>query len=126
MTKFATPGADAFLGGTALPTTLYIQFHTGDPGTNGTANVCTETDRMVVNAWSAVGAAGAGYRGKTNTEVEEILNAAANETATHISVWGASSAGTCWFIGDITDLIIVTGNTIQADIGAILLRVVIW
>lgn len=126
MADFATPGADAFLNGTALPATLYVQGHTGDPGTNGTANVAAETDRIVVAAWTAAGAGATGYRAKSNTAVCDILNAAANETWTHVTYWSAASGGTCWFIDDIANLTVAVADTIRLDIGASIISVPIW
>ncbi len=126
MADFATPGADAFLAGTALPSTLYVQAHTGDPGTNGTANVATETDRIVVNAWTAPAAAGAGYRGISNSQLEELLNAAATESVTHISLWSAASGGTCWFVANVADVSVTAGDTIAIDVGALTIKVPVW
>lgn len=126
MTKFATPGADAFLSGTPLPSTLYVQFHTGDPGTNGTSNIATETDRMQVDSWTAPASGGAGYRAIQNNTDEQILGVAGAETYTHITLWSASSGGTCWFICNSTDIIVDVGNTVQATAGSIIIRIVIW
>lgn len=121
MSDFATPGANAFLNGTALPATLYVQGHLGNPGTNGTANVAAETDRIAVNPWTT-----ATTGSIANTQVESILNAAASETWTHVSYWSASSAGTCWFIDDIANLGITIGDTIQIDIGAATIAIPVW
>lgn len=126
MADFATPGADAFLNGTALPATLYIQGHIGDPGTNGTANVAAETDRIAVGPWTAAATGGAGYRQIDNTQVEEILNAASTETWTHVTYWSASSAGTCWFVDNVADLAVTAGNTVRVDIGDAIIKIAVW
>lgn len=126
MSDFATPGADAFLNGTALPATLYLQGHTGDPGTNGTANVAAETDRIALTTWAAAGAGAAGYRKKATTADASILNAAATETWTHVTYWSASSGGTCWFVDDITDAGIVATATIQVLAGDATIAVPVW
>ncbi len=127
MADFATPGADAFLAGTPLPATLYLQLHIGNPGTNGTANVATETDRIAINPWTAPGAGAAGYRAMSNTAVEELLNAAADDDVTHVTYWSASSGGTCWFIDALAATIeVLTGNTVSIDIGAAVISVPVW
>ncbi len=122
MSDFATPGANAFLDGTALPATLYVQGHTGNPGTNGTANVAAETDRIAVSSWTA---ASGGV--KSNSALAEILNAAAAETWTHVTYWSASSGGTCWFVDDLAaDVPIEVGDTIQIDVGDATITVPVW
>lgn len=126
MADFATPGADAFLNGTPLPGTLYMQGHTGDPGTNGTANVAAETDRIAVSGWTAAGAGAAGYRAKSNTAICDLLNAAATETWTHVTWWSASSGGTCWFVDDIANTGITGGDTIRIVIGGATISVPVW
>lgn len=126
MADFATPGADAFLNGTALPTTLYVQGHTGDPGTNGTANVATETDRIAVSSWDAAGAGAAGYRKKSNSALAELLNAAATETWTHVTYWSAASGGTCWFVDDIANLSVAVGDTIRIVVGDATIAIPVW
>ena len=122
----STPGADAILNSFGAGT-LYVKLHLGDPGTNGTSNAAAETDRIPVNAWTAAGAAGAGYRGISNTEVEEILNAAATENVTHVSFWSASSGGTCHFVAALAGTLNVTAaDTIQIPIGALVIKFPVW
>lgn len=122
MSDFATPGANAFLDGTALPATLYVQGHTGNPGTNGTNNVAAETDRIAVSSWSV-----ASGGSKSSTALAEILNAAAAETWTHVTYWSAASGGTCWFVEDLaSDVPIEVGDTIQIDAGASTITVPVW
>lgn len=126
MSDLATPGADAFLNGTALPTTLYVQGHVGNPGTNGTANVAAETDRVPITGWGAAGSGGAGFRAKASSVLGEVLNAAANETWTHVTYWSASSGGTCWFVDNIADVTIAIAETIQIDVGAAVIALPVW
>lgn len=122
MSDFATPGANAFLDGTALPATLYVQLHTGNPGTNGTANTATETDRIAIGSWSA-----ASGGAKASTALAEILNAAATETVTHVTYWSAGIGGTCWFIDDLAaDVPVELGDTVQIDIGDAVITVPVW
>lgn len=120
----ATPGADALGAGTAMPTTLYVQFHTGDPGTNGTANVASASTRKSFTVSATTNPTG--YRRFTNAAKIEYLNAPANETITHISIWSASSGGTCWFLDDVADTAVTIGQTITIEAGALLIDLPVW
>lgn len=127
MSDLATPGADAFLAGTALPATLHVQLHTGNPGTNGTANVAAETDRIAINPFGAPTTGGAGFRQISNTAIEELLNASTTENITHVSYWSAASAGTCWFVDALAGTLAVeAGNTVSIAPGASIIRVPVW
>jgi len=118
------PGALAILSGTAMPTTLYVKGHVGDPGDSGTANAAAETTRKAVTLGTP--SAGAGYYEAGNTTLVEWLNAAANETWSHITLWSASSGGTCWFVDDCTNVVVVASNTITIDVGALTVRFPFW
>jgi len=120
MSDIATPGANALLDGTALGATLYVQLHTGDPGTNGTANVATESARKAFTRTAAAGGVA------TNVASIEWPSAAATETATHVSIWSAASGGTCWFVDDITDEAIDTGDLIVIAAGDLSLAFTVW
>lgn len=125
--KFGTPGADAFLGGTALPSTLYLQMHTGDPGTNGTSNVATETDRITLNSWTTPAAGDTGYRSIETDTLAELLNTAATENITYVTLWSASSGGTCWFVINLEATVALTaGQNVDVDAGAAVIQVPIW
>lgn len=93
MSGWTAYGANAILSGTPLPQTLYVQLHDGDPG-DGTANLCVETDRQAITLEASV---------EPYTVVNDAsvswTNLPANETASHISLWDASSAGNCWAVG---------------------------
>ena len=120
MADLLTPGANAFLNGTALDATLYVQLHLGDPGTNGTANVAVETRRKsFTRTTSTVGTV-------DNVALIEWLNAAATETITHITVWSASSGGTAWFADDIANVAVNIGEVIQIDVGTLNITVPVW
>lgn len=70
---------------------VWVKLHTGDPGSAGTANAATETDRVQATFSAASGGA------ITNSADLEWLAVAAGETYSHISLWTASTAGT--FLG---------------------------
>lgn len=71
---------------------VYIQLHTGDPGSNGTANVATENTRQLATFGDAAESGAI-----SNTDAITWTNLAATETLTHISLWSASTNGT--FLG---------------------------
>lgn len=120
----ATTGAvELFDNG--LPATLYAQLHTGDPGTNGTSNVATENTRASFTR-TAASAGPAGFVSCSNDTVVEWLNAAADETVTHLTVWTASSGGVCVFVDNCPDAVIASGETIQIQIGDLVMRFPVW
>lgn len=84
------------------PSTVYVQLHTGDPGEDGTANVAGETTRRPTGAFSAAAA------GTTDNDAAITWTAVSTtETYTHISMWDASSAGNCLFVGALTSSVAV-------------------
>lgn len=120
MSDIATPGANAFLDGTALPATLYVQLHIGNPGTNGTANVASDTTRVSFTRSAASGGA------VTNATEIQWLDWPATETVTHISIWGSSVGGICWFIDNVVDEVIQTGDSITIVAGALSITLSVW
>lgn len=91
-------------------TTLFVQLHTGDPGASGTANVSSVTTRPAVN----FAAAASGAQAITGTQPAWASWAGTNgEVVTHISVWGASSAGTFYYSAALTaSKTVNTGDTL--------------
>lgn len=87
-------GRNAVLNGTAMPTTLHLQQHTGDPGI-GTSNVSTDCASGSRRSFTRTTAADGSTENATVMEV--TLTVA--ETYTHWSLWSAGAAGTCWWIG---------------------------
>lgn len=127
MSDFATPGADAFLAGDPLPDPLYIQMHLGNPGTNGTANVAAETDRLAVSPWTAPGSGGAGFRAISNTALEELLNSSNTEDVTHVTYWDSPTGGVCWFVNALgSTMNVVAGNNVTADVGDLVIKIPVW
>jgi hypothetical protein len=92
-------------------TTLFVQLHTGDPGSAGTANVSSVTTRPALN----FGAASAGSQSAIATLPSWATWAGTNgEVVTHISVWGASSAGTFYYSAALTaSKTVNTGDTLN-------------
>lgn len=81
---------DHLLGTAAytMPTGVYVQLHTGDPGEDCVANVSAETTRKLV----AHGAAAGGVAAVSAT-VSWDPWAAGSETISHVSYWDAAAAG---------------------------------
>jgi hypothetical protein len=92
-------------------TTLFVQLHTGDPGASGTSNVSSVTTRPSLN----FGAASAGSQSAVATLPSWATWAGTNgEVVTHISVWGASSAGTFYYSAALTaSKTVNTGDTLN-------------
>jgi hypothetical protein len=92
-------------------TTMFVQLHTGDPGASGTANVSSVTTRPALN----FGAASAGSQSAIATLPSWATWAGTNgEVVTHISTWGASSAGTFYYSVALTaSKTVNTGDTLN-------------
>lgn len=121
MTALATPGANAFLNGTALPATLHVQWHIGNPGAAGTANVAAQTTRQPFTRTAASGGAA------SNDVAADVASPVAAETWTHATLWSASSAGTCWLISALTNPITVAiGVPVAVGIGVLDLVASVW
>lgn len=92
-------------------TTLFVQLHTADPGAAGTTAVSSVTTRPALN----FGAASAGSQSAIATLPSWTSWAGTNgEVVTHISVWGASTAGTFYYSAALTLAKTVnTGDTLN-------------
>lgn len=124
MTQWAQPGADAILAGGALPTTFYVARHTGDPGDDGTGNPTSDTRRIAIDMGPTDPVADGVVWNET---YGEILNATHNETVTHVSYWGASTSGTCYFIDELAGgLEIEIGQTVAIAIGQAVITFPLW
>lgn len=90
-------------------TTLFVQLHTGDPGASGTANVSSTTTRQALN----YAAASAGSQALTGTTQWTNWAGTNGEVVSHISIWGASSAGTFYYSVALTaSKTVNTGDTL--------------
>lgn len=99
----------------------WIALHTGDPGETGASNeastdVWTNYLRQAVarstatTAWSTAASEGGGGFRKANATTVDFGTASLSSdyVISHISLWTSSSAGNCWFYGDLS-----TSKTIQ-------------
>ncbi len=90
------------------PASLFVQCHTGDPGSAGTANVSTG---IATRTALAQNAASAGSQAITATI---SFSATGSDTITHISVWSASSAGTFYYSAALSaSKTVANGDTLQ-------------
>lgn len=120
---------------TTFPTsvaTLYVTIHTADPGLDGltadvTATVRGVAGRVAVTAtnFTTPGAGGGGIQ-MSNTTVIQITANAANavtQRITHFGIWSANSGGNFLGSGQLTTGVdVVTNDTVQFNIGALVLR----
>lgn len=90
------------------PATLFVQCHTGDPGSAGTSNVSTGIATRTALAQSA---ASAGSQAITSTI---SASATGSDTITHISVWSASSNGTFYYSAVLSaSKVVANGDTLN-------------
>jgi hypothetical protein len=91
-------------------TTMFVQLHTGDPGASGTANVSSVTTRPALN----FSAASAGSQTSTGTPSWASWAGTNGEVVTHVSTWGASSAGTFYYSAALSaSKTVNTGDTLN-------------
>lgn len=95
------------------PTAFWLNLHTGDPGSAGTANAATETTRKQVSFGAASGGTISNDAAVTWTSVS------GTEDYTHWSAWTASTAGTFLCSGTVTANAVTTGDTFEIPIGDI-------
>jgi hypothetical protein len=124
-----------WLKGTTFPTagaTLFVSIHTADPGVDGltadvTATVRGTSGRVAVTAtaFTSPASGGGGFQ-VSNTGVVSITANAANgvtQRITHFGIWNAGSGGNFLGSGQLTTAVdVVTNDTVQFNIGALVLR----
>lgn len=87
-----------------MPTSIYAQMHTGDPGVNGTANVSAVTTRQLIT-FSLSGTTIVAATFPTFT-------ATATETIVGLSFWSAASSGTFYWSSQLaTPRPVINGDT---------------
>lgn len=101
---------------------VYVQLHTGDPGSAGTANPATETTRAA--ATFGVDAA-SGSISNTAAVDWTAIDAGAGETITHVSLWSAAVGGTYLGQDDVPGggQPVTTGNDLTLSAGSITLSI---
>lgn len=86
---------------------LYIQLHTGAPGSAGTSNVATNNTRQSCGTFS--GSNGAW----SNASAINWTSVSTTETYSHMSLWTASTSGTFVGSGAVTGGAVTSGNNFQ-------------
>lgn len=74
---------------------VFVQLHTGDPGTAGTANVAANNTRKQIT----FAAASAGSCASSNAP--SWTSVPASETYAYVSLWSALTAGSCRWSGPL-------------------------
>lgn len=120
MALFTTYGSNAVLNGTAIPATLYVKLHTGNPGADATANAATETTRKAFTRSTATTGTNSNAAALTWTGI------AGSQDATHFSAWDAASAGNPWIVGTVTANAYTAGDTFEIAAGDLDLTLDIW
>lgn len=116
-----TYGANAILSGIAMPTTLYLAGHLGDPGVDADTSPAGETRRVSFGLDAPAGGATA-----NGTEATLAL-ATDSETWTHVSLWDASSGGNPWWVLELeAPVLISSGQTIRLAAAALSLSLTLW
>lgn len=103
---------DHLRGGTAWtqPSGTYVQLHTGDPGSAGTANQSTVTTR--VRVFFAAAASGS----ISETSTAPVWTMTATETISHLSFWDALSSGNCLCTSQAaTPRAVISGDTVTLN-----------
>jgi hypothetical protein len=96
----------------AIPSTVYVQLHTGDPGTSGTSNVSSETTRKAITVDTASG----GVRAGTGSVVSWApIALSGTEDLTHYGIFSLSSGGAFISGGTLTTPRngVVNGSTVN-------------
>ena len=107
MAALTAYGAAYIAEGTGgLPTTLYLQFHSGDPTDAGTANIGGGTTRVSLTM------ADSGTDGQVwNTNATTYSAYPSSENLTYCSLWDAASAGNCWVVGALSSTLTTVGGS---------------
>ena len=95
MANLTTYGANAIADGNAIPATLYVKLHVGDPGPDALDNEATSTTRPPFTRTAAV----AGVA--NNADLIEWLLYPAVEILTHVTIWDDATAGNPWLVDAI-------------------------
>lgn len=100
----------AMLAGTAYAGhgSLYVQLHTGAPGSGGTSNVAGNNTRQAAGTFSTPSGGSA-----ANTAAINWTSVSTSETYTKVTLWTAASGGSFVCSGAITAAPIVSGQNFQ-------------
>lgn len=97
-------GVNTLMNGGTMPSILYVQLHTDDPGPDGDLNVATEDRRMSFSRTTASG----GMCSNVNAILWDEIPA--NETISHISIHDDDVGGNAWWVGDLDDPLVAEAD----------------
>jgi hypothetical protein len=111
-TYAANKTLDAIYNDTSFSVTnSYMQLHVGDPGANGTSNPAVETTRKLLSFGAASSAA-------VENDAQIVWTAiAGSETATHFTIWDASTGGNFLWSGTMSANPYTAGDTLTIAVG---------
>jgi hypothetical protein len=117
---FTTFGANSILNGTALPATLHVKLHTGNPGASAASNAAGNTTRQSFTRSTSTTGTNSNAAALTWTSVST------SETYTHFSAWDNASAGDPWIVGTVTASAVTSGDTFEIATGDLDLTLTVW
>lgn len=98
----------------------YAQWHVGDPGAAGTANVAANTGRTDITGKFA-GATTAGATSTKLSNAQIVVASTAAEDYTHVSFWSAASGGTFGGSAAVTANPLQVGDNLVVPAGGVTL-----
>jgi hypothetical protein len=101
-----TFGANSFLDGDPLPTTLWIKGHTGSPDGDAAGHEAVETRRISFTRTAAVNGS------CSNPTARTLFAASTTEDWTHLSLWDDEFAGNPWWVTSLASALAVVVNSI--------------
>ncbi len=116
-----TYGANAVLNGTAMPATLWIKGHLGDPGVDALLAAGLEDTRIsFTRTTSTLGTC-------SNSVRRTLPSSAAAEDWTHLTLWDDEFAGNPWWVVALAaPLTISVGNEIALPTNALVISLERW
>ena len=100
------------------PAAVYVQLHTGDPGSAGTTAVSSTTTRSAITFGASAAVSTTRAITSSNTPSWASWAGTNGEVVTHISLWSASSSGTFYCSIALTaSKTLGTGDTLNLTAG---------
>lgn len=113
MSGLTNYAAAQIVAGNGLPQTLYVQFHTGDPGADALDNAAIESTREAITLEEGPDSS----RQAVNDAPVSWTGLAADETGSHFSLWDAATGGNPWVVGGLDPAVSLVASG-DATIGA--------
>jgi len=99
----------------------FAQWHVGDPGAAGTANLAANTTRTDLTGKFAAASTASATTTKASNAAVSVTGVPASEDYTHVSFWSAASAGTFGGSALVTANALTAGDTLTIPSGGIVL-----